>query len=130
MPVQDDRKLLDRTKPSPADHMVLHFDPWRAHNLGTTTASITVPCPDIVVGNRRPQVAIQTLYATGTGAGGIVTIASGADTILQYRLMDARPIQLNFYPGNVTIEPGQNLTISIAGATAGASISATGVIYR
>lgn len=130
MAVQPDRKLEGRNMPSIHDQLVMHFDPWRTHNLGTTTASVTVPNPDVRVGNRLSQIAIQTLYATATGAGGVLSILSGADTILQFRLADGRPLQINFFPGDITIEPGADLTISIAGATGNASITATGVIYR
>jgi hypothetical protein len=130
MPVQPDRKLLARTQPSQGDHLVSHFDPWRAFNIGTTTASITVPCPANAVGSRRAQIAICTLYATSVGAGGKVVIRSGNDVIMEYKLTDSRPLQLNFFPGNLTIEPTENLTIEVTGATSAASISATGVIYR
>lgn len=130
MPLQPDRKLEGRTMPSQSDHMVLHFDPWRTHNLGTTSATVTVPCPPLQVGNRRPQIAIATLYATASGAGGICTILSGADTIAVYRLADGVPLQMNFYPGNFTIEPDQDLTVTVSGATGNASVTATGVFYR
>lgn len=130
MPIQPDGTLLARTKPSQSDHMVLHFDPWRAYNLGTTTATITLSCPDVKVGNRRAQIAIHTLYATATGTGGQLAVQSGADTIAVYRLADGVPLQMNFYPGNLTIEPGETLTLAITGASGGASITATGVFYR
>jgi hypothetical protein len=130
MPVQSNGKLEGNVKPSPNDQMVSHFDPWRAHNLGTTTATISVPCPQLGGGNRRAQLAIATLYATATGAGGICTILSGSDTIAVYRLADGRPLQMNFFPGNLTIEPTQDLTITVSGATGNASVTATGVIYR
>lgn len=130
MPLQPDGRLNGRTMPSPADHMVSHFDPWRAYNLGTTTASVTVPCPAGSSPKRNAQVAIQTLYATSTGSGGKVTIKSGTDTIMEFRLETGFPLQLSFYPGNITAEPGQNLVIEVTGATSDASVTATGVFYR
>lgn len=130
MPLQPDGRLAGRTMPSPADHMVSHFDPWRAFNLGTTTASITVNCPAGTTPTRRTQVAIQTLYATATGSGGKVTVKSASSVIMEFRLESGFPLMLSFYPGNITTEPGEDLTIEVTGATSDASVTATGVFYR
>lgn len=128
MPLQSDNKLLDHTIPSPADQLVSHFDPWRGSNLGSTSATLTITCP-APVGRRKAQIAIQTLYAYGTGSTSKVQIKSGSDVILEYKLADGFPLQLNYFPGNITVEPGETLTIAVT-ATAGASVTATGVIYR
>lgn len=130
MALQSNKKLEGNVKPSISDHMALHFDPWRGHTLGTTSAALTIPCPPMKIGNRDPQLALQTLYATATGTAGICTIKSGADTIAVYRLADGVPLQMNFYPGNFTVEPTQDLVIEVTGATGNASVTATGVIYR
>jgi hypothetical protein len=130
MPLQPDGRLDGRTMPSPADHLVSHFDIWRAHNLGTTTAAITVPAPASISSSRRTQLAIQTLYATAVGSGAKLAIKSGTVTLLEYRLLDGYPLELNFFPGNLTAEPGENLVIEVTGATSNASVTATGVFYR
>lgn len=130
MPLQPDGRLAGRTMPSPTDHMVSHFDPWRAFNLGTTTATVTVKCPAGATPTRRTQIAIQTLYATSTGSGGKVTVKSATSTIMEFRLESGFPLQLSFYPGNITAEPGEDLTIEVTGASSDASVTATGVFYR
>lgn len=128
MPLQPDNKLLDHTIPSPTDQLVGHFDPWRGSTLGTTSASLVIACPRGTT-TRKAQVALQTLYAHGTGATAKVQIKSGSDVILEYKLADGYPLQMNFFPGNITVEPGEDLTIAVT-ATAGAAVTATGVIYR
>lgn len=130
MPLQPDGRLAGRTMPSPTDHLTSHFDVWRASNLGTTTATITVKCPtDYKIGTRIPQLAIATLYLTATG-NAKAQIKSGTDVILEYKLESGFPMMLSFYPGNITVEPGQDLTIVVTGASADASVTATGVVYR
>lgn len=130
MALQPDGRLDGRTMPSPGDHLVSHFDIWRAYNLGTTSASVTVKAPASVSPSRRTQVAVQTLYATATGTGAKLTIKSGSTTVLEYKLLDGYPLELNFFPGNLTVEPGDNLVIEVSSATAAASVTATGVFYR
>lgn len=131
MPLQPDGRLNGRTMPSPTDHLVSHFDIWRAYNLGSTTASVTVAAPASVHPGRKTQVAIHTLYVTALGTGAKLTIKSGAtDVILEYKLLDGYPLELNFFPGNITAEPGQDLILEVTGATSAASVTATGVFYR
>lgn len=130
MPIQPDGRLADRTMPSPADHLVSHFDLWRGHTLGTTTAALTIAAPASIRPGRRTQVAAQTLYATAAGTGAKLTIKSGSDTILEYKLLDGYPLQMNFFPGNLTAEPGQSLVFEVTGASSAASVTATGVFYR
>lgn len=104
-------------------HVALQ-NPWRLSNIGTTTATISVTCPKQTTGERVPGLALTTLYATGTG--GTLTISDSAGTEIQY-LLTATPLQL-IWPKGFPIEKGSNLTVSIAGASAGASISATGIV--
>lgn len=127
MPLQLDNKLENRTIPSPKDQLVSHFDVWRGSETGVGSASITITCPKGTT-TRPAQIAIQTLYALGTGGVGTLEIISGTDVILEYNLADGYPIQMNYYPGNVTVEPGEDLTITVT-TTADASVAATGVIY-
>jgi hypothetical protein len=130
MPIKPNGYLTGRTMPTTNDQLVMHLDPWRASNLGTTTATITVPCPAAPSpGGRVPQIAIATLYVSGTG-NAKAQILSGTDVILEYKLSGGQPIMLPYFPGNITIEPGENLTITVTGATADASVTATGVVYR
>ena len=131
MPRKPDGYMTGRTMPTTNDQLVFHLDPWRASNIGTTSATITIPCPVAIrAGIRVPQVAIATLYASGTGASAKVQILSGADVILEYKLVSGQPMMLPYFPGNITCEPGEDLTITVTGATADASVTATGVVYR
>lgn len=129
-PLQESGLLNDRTMVAQSDHLFAHFNPWRKSDLGDTSASITIPCPAAVSADRKVQVAVQTLYATATGTGAKVTIKSGTDVILEYLLEDGFPLMMSYYPGNVTVEPGEDLVIEVTGATDNASVTATGVFYR
>lgn len=130
MPLQSDGRLLSRTMPTPVDHNISHFDPWRGSNLGTTSATLVIPCPKTAVGERKAQLAVSTIYATASGTGAKLQIRSNTDVIMEFKLMDGYPLELSFSPANITVEPWEDLTLAVTGATSNASVSATGVVYK
>lgn len=93
---------------------------------GTTSASVTVKASEYTSNNNHPSgaaLALTDLLVGGTGDP-TITVQSGARTLFTFKTGGGF-VKLDFTTFPMT-ERGADLVVSVAGATAGASVTALG----
>ena len=108
-----------------AEDVLARLNGFRIFGTGGTSASVTVPCPKPTVLNGRLLTLALTEFVVA-GSTGTFTISSGAEIIMQYPIGSVPLVVQLTSP--ITADPGQDLVLSIAAASSGASISATGFV--
>lgn len=108
-----------------AEDFLARLNGFRIFGTGATSMSITVPCPKPTVLNDRLLTLALTEFVVA-GNTGTFTISSGAEVIMQYPIGSVPLVVQLTCP--ITAEPGQDLVLSIAAASSGAAISATGFV--
>lgn len=109
---------------SEQDQRIAMLNGFRQSVTGSTTCTLTVTCPKSPLG-RSTRLVLTDLYATGSG--GTCTIASSGSgfTSVVFNIPANDNVHMNFITP-ITGELAEDITVTIAGASAGAGIVVTG----